>query len=570
MKIIYSKVIIIFLFCLIGILFHWLPNLGTPLHSDTAWIFLLQVSDNEELKKTIPIGLKSMTAYPSDFFSAARDWYQKTVRINFLTLFSFRFLAKTAGQNANMWRLFNILALSISIGILCLLCIEFGINRNISFLLSISLFFYPLYTWIGQPTSEPMGIPFLMLAFYFEIRAKNVWMSILSACCMLIAIFFKEPFALFWAMILGIIYWRDFEKLKLDSLIQRIYKIVRQFIPHIIVIVSLIIFIVIMKVTIPLKSDYVFFSPIKDFSLFKFWVLYIAQIMPRFFGDIRLHVLLYTLFIVSVFSYFVYRYFFISKNETQKFIENIFNGKRIILLSFLLVGIILHTVPYVMSSRIIANHYLFPANFLFVVFIGIIISYIYENFKEKRFFTKRLGKMAIVFLVTVALFSQIDKILHYAAQYRINNTTWNKLIYQIKNNAYQGTHVALKFQEPLMIETAQSLQANTILLGRYDLTYHLAFETGQDQIEKSELMKKMIDSFNADGKDFSNLSDRNILYVVADRKGKQISDFKFITPSILIRDIKLLFTKPNKLYYERYYSTKMPYLNYEISLNKPL
>lgn len=52
-------------FISLAIMVHFLPNLGVPLHSDTAWIFRLQSSDDAGIESDAPYWMREMGAYQS-------------------------------------------------------------------------------------------------------------------------------------------------------------------------------------------------------------------------------------------------------------------------------------------------------------------------------------------------------------------------------------------------------------------------------------------------------------------------------------------------------------------------
>jgi hypothetical protein len=204
-------------------------------------------------------------------------------------------------------------------------------------------------------------------------------------------------------------------------------------------------------------------------------------------------------------------------------------------------------------------------NTLLIAIIGGFIIIFYRFWRDK--FVKYSKDISILVALFVLIFPPIDKkVLNYSAQNRTDQLAWRSLIERVKTEAPIGSHVVLKFKEPFMIETAQSLEANTLLSGRYDLTYHLLIEDTSNYKRDSGFIKYLVNSFNIGRKELVDREGENILYVKADREGGE----KNRAPLSFSELMKLLIKSPNEFFYYRYYSDKTPYLNYKISLNQPI
>lgn len=89
-------------FISLAIMVHFLPNLGVPLHSDTAWIFRLQSSDDAGIESDAPYWMREMGAYQSGPVDGALTLGVYFGRANLLNLIQYWLMAKLAGTNGDL------------------------------------------------------------------------------------------------------------------------------------------------------------------------------------------------------------------------------------------------------------------------------------------------------------------------------------------------------------------------------------------------------------------------------------------------------------------------------------
>ena len=521
-----SSIFPFFAFLLIGLLIHWLPNFNVPLHSDVTWIFRLQVSDDRNLLSAIPPALSELGAYPQSFFDSFVDWFRLTGRINIMDIFAFRIIAFVANGNADLWRLIYVFTLSVSIWLFYLITKELEIPKPISIVLSLGLFFIPIDVWVDHKTSEPRALLFLLLSIYITAHWRNLYASIISALAMVLSVLTKEPFIIFWIIIPALIIQQEV-KTKNHGILIQFQKCVVRLTPHILTALLIVAYVVLLRAYIPRSTaGYAFSHSNEKLAPVIFLQSYIMGLLPGFIIPELYPFIAFLLFVCI---------FFIGWEKTKtimKIKSKYFRTFQISTAIVLFATIILHGVIYFSTGRVISGRYIIPANYLFALLIGLIVCPFYKSILLP-FFIKRWKFLAMVMLVL--LFLAIDKkVLPYATQNRIDQTTWQSFINEVAFKSPSQAHVLLQFHEPYMIETAQSLEANTLLLGRYDLTYHLEIVDESAYVNDNGFLRFLVDSFNKDRKIIPSKDEGNILFVKADRKG----------------------------------GNGKPYLNYQISLNQ--
>jgi len=162
-----------------------------------------------------------------------------------------------------------------------------------------------------------------------------------------------------------------------------------------------------------------------------------------------------------------------------------------------------------------------------------------------------------VLIVLTLSVKPLDQLLHASAQNRIDQQQWQSLISQLKEIAPRGGYVVLDFDEPYMIETAQSIEANTLLAGRYDLTYHLQFKNN-DALAKDPFLASLIKTYLGGQTPVPEGAD--IFIVQADRKGTTLN----VPVPSLPESLSRFLASPRQAFFERYIAGKTPYLNYQI------
>lgn len=531
-----NKLLIFISFICFGFILHWVPNYRIPLQSDVTWLFRLQVIDNEELQQVIPEALKVIGAQKQEFSKFVISWHQSTGRWNFIGLASSRILAQFAAGNADLMRLFYIIILSSSIAIFYFICQELKIPKVLAILLSLSLFFYPLDIWSDYVNGEAKALLFLILSIYSAQKCRNFLWSTISAIFMTLSALTKENFLIYWVVVLAIVY----SKSDLNNRKKYLF-------PHFISFLILVLYVLYLKINFPLVNEgYVMMGTQSQISPFTFIPSYILQLSS-----------ITTLFILVCLPIWLFKGKIIMAS-----IRNYNFGRNKLIISSIISAIILHGFTYYLIGRSVLGRYIIPANYLSSLMIGL---FLIPLFKSKLFTPLDVLRKAtfnlLVFMLVLFLFDK--KIMPHAAQNRIDQTAWQMLIDKVVYEAPQKSHILLKFAEPNMIETAQSLEANTLFRGRYDLTYHLEIEDDKAYRNNPRFLQFLLDSYNISRERLPTKGTGNILYIRADRMGGK----KALTDDPLGESIVMFITDPFQYFYHRYFRTKMPYLNFKISLN---
>lgn len=584
-----QETLILFVFFILGFFIHWLPNLKVPLHSDVSWLFRLQANKSVELQKAIPFGLKEMGAYSLKFTDFVKKWYSFTGRFNIIDLASFRIIAFLAGENPDIWRFIYIVFLNISVILFYLISRQLKIYNPLAIFLALNLYLYPLDIWLDYKTAEVKALLFFLACLYLAFKSNRLLISIISAIFMLLSVLSKENFVIFWPLIFVVIYMKN--------------KFLYQVFPHIIAFLLLISLIVYLKFFIPMKSvGYLMSANNSRAPFFGFAVSYGRELLPAVF---RLNAF-------SVWTFFFLLLFILvlvcKDSSVNTVLKRYFDRKKLTILVAMVIMILLHGLVYFFSNRSALGRYVVPANVLFALSLGLltgpifnkvllptikrwwryvlgftflfILSPYYHIQKElfllvyiisiftaylySKFYLRRVDdfkfKITLLTLFLILIFPIVSYVLKNAAQNRIDQDAWQLLINKVSRQAPIDGHVMLLFEEPRMIETAQSLEANTLLLGRFDLTYHLDIEDKTYLKENKAFFKFLIDSFNKKRKPLPE--NRNVYYVKADRKPKKVK--RSALPFWEI--VKVSIDNPRLFFYYLYQYDRVPYLNYETYL----
>lgn len=599
---------ILFIFLFLGVFFHWFPNLGTPLHSDVSWMFRLQTAKNENLNSALPVSLREIGAYPNNIVTACRNWHEFTGRFNCADIAAFRVTARFAGNNADSWRLIYILFLGSAVGLFYLICRKLNMPKLLAFLLSLPLFFAPLDIWTDHKTSEPRAIFFLMLSLYLAIGSQKKYITlILSALSMLLAVLTKETFALAWILVPVMILWNNY-KIGIRNKKELLYSTFRKIIPHLYALAFLVIFVIYLKISAPLKTAGYVFSPTKnDMTIFSFFGTYFFQLLPLIAQ--RLWQPLIFFMIASILWIWKYK-----KDSLKKFLKSYVSTPIVLLILGIVGVIILHGFAHFFTNRPLdGGRYMLPASWLFLLLIGVVLTPFYYHiflpilkkswkftlaitiflflwpfqgytrltinvfvilllalasfiyFNRTKFPSNIIWKNLIVIGITAAIIlPHIDRILYDSVKKRVDHSAWQSLVHDVAVQTPDNGHVVLLFDEPYMVESASSLEANTLLMGRYDITYHLIIEDETIYEKDTGFLKYNVDTFNKERVEIPSGEYGNILYVRADRKRKKGNNAKIGNIELL----KKIFTSPKDFFIYRYKLDRPPYLNYQLSQNK--
>lgn len=597
-------------FCLFGLIIHGLPNLGIPLHSDVTWIYRLQTSHDKALERSIPYGMVQWGANPKNLFEACVDRYQFAGRLSCMDVAALRLIARFADGNGDLWRISYILTMATAVALFYMSMVRLNVPKPIAGLLALGLYFSPLDVWTDHKTAEPRGALFLMLSVYLILSYRTVWASILAAGAMLLAVLTKEPFLASWVVLPSIIYWRDNGVIQFSRRWERSGLIIK-IAPHFAAFCIFLAFAFGMRATVPKNFDYASFilgpyPPARSFI-----ETYLRSMSPILLAE--LWNVLQLAFFGSLLVAFVWIY---KRSSLRNLVTRASKKHHLVLLAGLLAAIFLHGVIYYVTKRPIVGRYVLPANFLFAMFIGLALTPIYQTILLP--FIRSSWKLLVVWsallliwpdhstvrivintlvilvaaiatyilprilnvesrsalrssvlaaLMVILALPHLDTALHNAAQNRVDQNSWQELVDRVADESPKGAHVVLEFQEPFMIETAMGLEANSLLQGRYDLTYHLEVEDTSAYTRYSGFLRALVDSFNF-GRDRNRaIGSANALCIRADRDGgSTVGSILLTRANRLPGPIQVL----RKSFIERYYVSKIGYLSYEISpLNDP-
>ncbi len=567
------------------------------MQSDVNWYFRLQ-TDNNVRSREIPLYLQELGAFPNNFISSYKKYYQTTGRFNIVDFYLFRVMAHAAGNNPDIWRLEFIIFLSFSVGLFYLICIRMGLSVFLSTLLSVGLMVAPLDIWTNYQTSEPKGIFFAMASFFVLLTFKNIRGSIASAILMLLAVLSKETFLVCWVVIPALILYDD-SKISFYNYRSHFISNIKYLLPHMAALILFLIFVVFLKLSYSLNNPgYSFQNSYLLPNLIDYLKNFIPQILPTFFSGLWIPLLIFVFFL-----------YFMGKRFIQEISITglLLNFKFLFLFFSLLLSTVFSIAFYYLTNRSLIGHYIVPSNFLtallfaqvlspfmpfiqkillkkpstslvllsfiliyparglfftllniFLIFIVLLIFMVAQKLSKTINFDNIKGILysGLLFLLLIPHF---DLIIKNSIKDSVDQQAWTSLIIKIQNQTPANAHVILLFAEPNMIETAQSLEANTLLAGRYDLIYHLII--GDKSLYKlnSGYVQYLVKIFNSDRRIIK--PSNRVITIRADRQ-RQKSAQKLKTSDIDY--FFLLFTNPNLFLFQRYFKDKYPYLNYEL------
>jgi hypothetical protein len=247
-----------------------LPNYNIPLQSDITWIYRLQTNLSNQLDQSIPYGLQVTGAYDRNFIGHFIKWYQLNGRYNIADNFALKSISHIAGEDANAWRLITVIIVCLGVWIFYLIGLSLGFPKGLFFLLCLSLYLYPLDIWIDYRSTEPRAFLLLSLSILTAIRLKRYMWYVFSSALFLLAVLTKETFIIYWVLFPIILYLK-----KPNSLRRTLIETV----PYIGAVAILSVFVLLLKINIPLlNSGYIFSNVKKEFDIFSFIFYYARQL----------------------------------------------------------------------------------------------------------------------------------------------------------------------------------------------------------------------------------------------------------------------------------------------------
>lgn len=604
-----SPWMVLLLTTLVAILVHAGPNQGVPLHSDTTWIFrMIAAPSGAEISSAIPEGLKAVAAYPQPPWSAFLAWYRSTGRFNALDFLAFWGVAKVAGSNADLWRLASLAAMGMALGLFVLVALRLEIAPPVVLLLAISLLFSPLSAWVMYSTSEYKGIFLLMLAFYLTLEGRGRWATVGSAVAMSLAVLIKETFVAAWVLVPPLATYRASGALR-GGRSRVVAHVTRQMASHVLPLAAIALFFAVLRAAVDVNASYLIASRGHS-APGQFAAGFLYGLLPKVGGTGSSTIAFWALAAVVVVG--VSWYSTRTGKANCRAVAAVANLSRFAVIAALTAAIGLHGALYYVSGRLVTNHYLIPATYEAALLGGILFTGWWRRYvdplgrgargrwtiwvtalltlwialwRRDPFITLVLvlaaafvllaffravrtnGRgYATVLAVIAILVPNVDRALAFAAVNRVDQEAWQGLVMRVAREAPPRAHIILEIKEPLMWETAQSLEANTILLGRPDLTYHLRVQDEsflREDSDTARLSAFLIGKFN-EGRAPLPPGRGAALFIRADREGGGRGTPR--APQDLRTQLALLWRSPRGWHWQRYIADRTPYLRYQISL----
>lgn len=513
-----TSVILLIIFLVVFL--HIVMNWDIPLQSDVNWYFRLQISNKKELAFRVPEGYREIGAYPTSLLQSLITWHRFTGRYNLLDTTTLRISAIIAQDNPNTWRMIFAAPLCASLVLFYWVARKLQINSVVALILTLGLLVSPIDAWTSYHTSEPKAIFFLMLSIYFTLRPISWWSATLSSIFMVLAFLMKETFIVGWTLI------PFFYCLK-----QSFRKKIIYLIPHLAGILLIGLFVILLNTSqINKTSDYIFANKTQGISPRNIFDT-VTSFTPKLFQG--------KLVALSLFSAMFF--LFIKKGAVVNIFKQLL-AKRLIIAS-LVAAISASILPYIFTNRVVGGHYILPGNFFSALLCGILITAFCNFFasKLKKYWTTFILLLALFFLlpfeskedslvngliliatwvfsmsflkfnllkfhkkgpalvVLISLFllfyPHARFVYFFSIQNRVDQMAWEKFNQDVYRLIPVNALVNLIFEDPYMIETAQSLEVNTWLTGRDDLSFYMSTNP---LLYKSDagFTKYLVDTFN--------------------------------------------------------------------------
>lgn len=473
------------LFLALGLLLYLLPNSHTPLHSEVTWEPRMETATDSRILDFIPDWMKLVGTYPQSSINICRDWYQFTGRLNCLDTLSLKWTASVAGSNADLWRLIYIIILAVDVALFYLICSKLKISKPIILFLAIGLYFWPVEVWMTYITAEPRAVLFLLISYILVLSSKSVWFSALSAISMIGAVLTKETFVFAWFLIPALIFWQTRKPKSAFALI----------LPHIVSLSFVIAYgflaVNILRVKTP---GYVFATLSDDFSIINYLLANLPRLLPVYLFNNWVFVLIFLAF------------FLVAMKLSRKKLLFAVSGKLIFLWLSILITALLVELPYMLTNRALLGRYIVPANFLISILIGLVATNYYGTFKFRKRILRNLLFLSLVFLI---FFPSLISVISQSTKDRADAESWNNLVSKVII-APVNSHVVVELEESSMVETAFSLEANSLLAKRYDLVFHANLLNSGD-VNCASFNCYNVQLFNLNRTPISN--DANIIHV---------------------------------------------------------
>ena len=562
-------------FCVLGLIFHFLPTLGVPSPDVISYYRLWAApSDNIQLMAALPPKWHQTHNLPSDPLSLfINGWYPFTERFDFLTIAYFWGMARLFGDNGDVWRLAGTLSVSLAIGFFYLIAIKLRVSRVLAWFLSLSLFFTPI-GWLRGIEAEIRAVFFLMMALYLALSSGRWRNSILSSLAMLGAVLTKETFVGAWILIPVMIVYREWADPNAPRL-SVLPKLVKQLTPHIVAATLIMVFVIFLRLRIPVLVSYVFQSNAKTLPFLEFSLNYLYALQSDLiFGDLfswnRIG-LLRIGFLLAVIAFIC----FLNRSGFSRWFKT-WDSRFVLVVAGLVIATILHAVPFYLTARSIQGRYVAPAIFYAALLIGLITTpffrmmiavfrehlspYFYRFIALREVYTIASNGLLLI-LTGIAVAGPLDAILVESMQYRTDMQAWQALNDMVIETAPHGAHIVASFPSASMGETA-ALLINILLDGRYDLVYHFGDFPEANCLKMPENCLSYAE-FNELQPPLPQDTNATIMYVNISREGES----SWYTQSTsLLEMLKHFIISPAGFWRTRYGEGYKPYIEYSISI----
>lgn len=546
------------LFCILGVLVYVVPLWGAP-NADLAsnYIYLSYPPENADFWQAIPPYWQEVHYIPlgpvRGFFL---EFYPRSERYNFLIYLYLWGMGRWAGSAADIWRLIPALVESLSIGLFYLMALRLKIARPLAILLAVSLFFVPGGFFSYTFSAEFFANLFLMMALYLALFYDGTKTAVISAAAVLSMALFKETYLSNYGLIAAAIVYRWAICHSGAGFRHFLRFFWRQITPHAVVLGLLLGFVLVVKSLLPVVASYSFDTTgLPVVTTAKYIDDYLSLLKPPLFD--------FSLFWMAVYAVVVLNAYF-ARVQTARL-------SYWALMAGLALSVVLHAAPYYLTGRYVEGRYIMPGNFLAALLIGVALQPLWDVVQHeaaalipqrvKPLSDTWLWQAAWLILVAVLCFSPLEKMLHDAAQYRLDVSTWQRLKNDVLNQTPPNGHLVVNWHSASAGETI-ALQSELLISHRGDVTYHFGHFPGSE-CQRLPQSCAEFEAFNALQQPLPAGAVGEVIEVTVFPEGESAQIVPL--PESRWEKLRLLLTSPSELIYRWYAAGKKTYMRYTIN-----
>lgn len=567
----------------LGIVLYWLPSLGIPVQSDTVWIFRVAATDPEDPRIA---GRTPVLALASDVVAgppirSAVEIARTSGRYNFAGYVLFWWEARAFGANADLWRLTGILFTGIGVGIFLLVLRRIGIGWPIVLIAGSGLVFYPSDIWLVYNKSETYALPFFAAAMWLAVTKPNLRGALTSAGLMVVAVTVKESFVTAWPLLPALGLWAAFKDRRSRPGVWHATTVLAG--PHLLGAGTILVVFALLTMAVPANLEYGTAGGNGVGGPFPFLFRGLSSILPPVAG--------------AGWPFAVIALLVVLRSDLSDLLAGrVKNLGGILLVAVALFCVLAHLAVYYLLEREVSQRYVAPANICALLALAVLASRAVLRFGRLRrkdaILVLTLAALAVMFaappvsvaiglvtfcaslavflgarrsirrlggatgvaaagLLIVYFATQSDLLVHTVAANRSDQRAWQALNDELLASPH-GAFVEVHVDDPLMIETVASLEANLVLAGRGDLAIGLVVD--QAALERAtDFQRRVVDPVVSRPRP----EGRPVAVVDADRNGGGAQG--------LAAQWALLRKDPLGFVLNRYGTNQAPYLNYSIS-----